>query len=185
MKKSRMIIITLIIVTVSTGLFSAGYFLRGCVSKKTEDEIKRYSFEEELKLLNMEYQNYPGDWVPIISVIANQEKYYGKNIIVKGYLRYEFEAHYLFLSKESADMVITSNAIPLYFETLPAEITEEDLEKLNGKYVALGGDFEYLGDEYGYGVIKNISYLSYLGNPKTGRTQYDVIMEMNETELSQ
>ena len=166
---------------VSAGTFVAGYFLSGYISEKTDSEMQNEISKEDLELFNIYYESdTPGELVSIIQVLATPEKYYGKGICVNGYLQYEFESYYLYLTKESCDMYITENAIPLYFSDLPTEIKEEDLEKLNGRYVALGGDFEYLGDEYGYGVIKNISLLSYLGNPETGQTRYDIIKEISK-----
>jgi len=62
----------------------------------------------------------------IISIIANPERYDGKNVRVHGYLHLEFEDFALYLSKDDADYLRTENSLGISFSD-----NEVDFEPLD------------------------------------------------------
>ena len=85
--------------------------------------------------------NQEASEVSMISLIANPEKYDGKLVRVVGVGRIEFEGNSLYFSKADHDNNITKNALWMNpdYEALQAE--ENELQKLNGKYVLIEGVF--------------------------------------------
>ncbi|MDR2625625.1 MAG: hypothetical protein LBC37_04770 [Zoogloeaceae bacterium] len=50
-------------------------------------------------------------WVSLIQLIANPEKYHGKNVLVSGFLHLEFEGHALYLHRDDALHHLSRNGI--------------------------------------------------------------------------
>ncbi|MCW5823110.1 MAG: hypothetical protein KIT34_09925 [Cyanobacteria bacterium TGS_CYA1] len=63
----------------------------------------------------------------MISIIANPEKYDGKNVQVKGFLHLEYEDYGLYLSKEDADYLRTENSLRMSFSE--GEVEFEPLDR--------------------------------------------------------
>ena len=74
--------------------------------------------------------------VSLVQLIANPDWYEGKRVRVKGYCHLEFEEQSLYLHREDADLMNTSNAVWL-------ESDSSDLEqaKLNEQFVLVEGVF--------------------------------------------
>lgn len=80
--------------------------------------------------------------VSLVRLLANPEKYDGKEVQVTGVARLEFEGHALYLTKEHYENWITKNAlwIDLGYGDLRAKAKE--LAAYNGQYVIIRGVFD-------------------------------------------
>jgi uncharacterized membrane protein YcgQ (UPF0703/DUF1980 family) len=77
-------------------------------------------------------------FVSLIQLIANPEKYDGKQVQVTGFLRLEFEGNRIFLHKEDYTYNIVENAVRI-------GVTKEqgqDLKDKNMHYVSVVGTFK-------------------------------------------
>jgi len=88
----------------------------------------------------------------LIQILAHRDRYHGKAVQVKGYLRVQFEGTAIYLSKDDADYCMTRNA---FCVTLSKRSAQYDR-----KYVLLEGTFDkdLLGHNSAYqGTIKNVT----------------------------
>ena len=76
--------------------------------------------------------------ISLIALIANPEKYVGKEIQVIGFATLEFEGNAVYLSKEAADMGNNASAVWLDLEGLNVL----NPEKLNRNHVFVAGTFD-------------------------------------------
>ena len=96
------------------------------------------------------------EYVSIINLIANPEKYQGKRVTVIGYMSAEFEGTAIYLSREDFDHKISKNAIFL-------NIGKAYEYKLYHKeYVSLDGIFTKGGGHFGVysGMLNNVEYIT-------------------------
>ncbi len=97
--------------------------------------------------------------VSIISLIAEPEKYDGKNIRVRGFLNVEYEAMGIYLNEEDYKNCVTKNAVWLNFDYDKLGIDFKQIQRLNKKYVDIEGVFNcsYNGhfDMYS-GTVENV-----------------------------
>jgi len=97
---------------------------------------------------------YPNDesTPSFVQILAHKDHYHGKNIQIAGYLRVEFEGTAIYLCKEHADYVITTNGFSVTLSKAAA--------KFDRKYVLLEGTFDknYRGHFNGWaGGIRNVT----------------------------
>jgi hypothetical protein len=86
---------------------------------------------------------------PLVSVLANPEKYDGKRVTVTGFLHFQFEDSALYLSKDDGDYLNLENAIWIRYSDSPRRVWRcpqnepagLDNDYFNGKYVTLTGTF--------------------------------------------
>jgi hypothetical protein len=97
----------------------------------------------------------------IVQILAHRDRYHGKEVQVKGYLRVEFEGTAIYLSKEDADYGMTRNGFWVSFDkrTVPYKGLAGPVQ-FNRKYVLIEGTFDK--DLMGHwsawqGTIKNVS----------------------------
>jgi hypothetical protein len=81
--------------------------------------------------------------VSMIELLANPPKFDGKVVMVKGFLRLEFEGNGLYLHKEDFDQSLTENALWVNV----GNISPETARSVSDKYVLLVGKF----DAHGHG----------------------------------
>jgi hypothetical protein len=79
----------------------------------------------------------------IVQVLAHRERYHGKEVQIKGYLRVEFEGTAIYLSKEDADYGMTRNG---FWVDLSKRAAMYDR-----KYVLIEGTFDK--DSLGHGSL--------------------------------
>lgn len=89
---------------------------------------------------NEALQTQKPDYVSLIELIANPEKYHGKIIRVKGFLRLEFEGNGIYLSKEDWKHGVTKNAFWVGFDH--DYLKELKPRKISGNWVFLEGVFD-------------------------------------------
>ena len=77
---------------------------------------------------NEEYQ------ASIVQMLAHRDRYHGKEVQIKGYLRVEFEGTAIYLSKEDADYHMTGNGFWVNLS--------ESSAKYDRKYVLIEGTFD-------------------------------------------
>jgi hypothetical protein len=78
----------------------------------------------------------------LVQVLANPDKYRGKTILVKGFLRVEHEGNAIYLSENDDYYLLTSNAFWVSWNNNALGLSDEEVaQKFNGKYVTLGGTF--------------------------------------------
>ncbi len=97
--------------------------------------------------------------VSIISLIAEPEKYDGKNIRVRGFLNVEYEAMGIYLNEEDYKNCVTKNAVWLNFDYDKLGTDFKQIQRLNKKYVDIEGVFNrsYNGHFGMYsGTIENV-----------------------------
>ncbi|MCA6421975.1 MAG: hypothetical protein IM568_04030 [Flavobacterium sp.] len=96
------------------------------------------------------------EYVSIINLIANPEKYYGKRVSVTGYMITEFEGTAIYLSREDYDNRIYKNSIFLLIGK------GNDYQYYNKEYVNLDGTFMEGNGHMGLysGMLKEISYVT-------------------------
>ena len=82
--------------------------------------------------------------VSIINLIANPEKYHNKDVTVIGVGNLEFEGNKICLSNNDLEYHVINNCLWI---TLNQEVSENEVESLNGKYIIIEGtfDMEYTG----------------------------------------
>jgi hypothetical protein len=113
-------------------------------------------------------------WKPIslIALIANPEKYHGKEVTVVGVARLEPEDHMLYLSPSDAEQLNETNGVWLEFGDvirLPAPYAQR-APKLNRHWVVVRGTFDM--NDHGHlglifnGAITEIKRLQYLPKPE-------------------
>lgn len=78
--------------------------------------------------------------ISLINLIANPDKYNGKQIRIMGYLHLEFEGNGLYLHKEDYDHAIIKNAIWVDVEPKHPEFT--NLKQYSDHYVIMEGTFD-------------------------------------------
>ena len=95
------------------------------------------------------------EYVSIISLIANPEKYNGKRIGISGYMSAEFEGTAIYLSREDFDNRINKNSIFLLIGK------GENYQIYHKEYVSLEGTFIIGGGHMGLysGMIKDVEYV--------------------------
>jgi hypothetical protein len=110
-------------------------------------------------------QNPPrSQYVSLVALIANPERFDGKPVVVSGYLTLENEGPSLFMHKEDYDNLILTNA--LWLE--PTRNMLENREKLEFKYVVINGIFHAghrLRNNYSAGGLTNIEKCTLLSDP--------------------
>jgi len=77
------------------------------------------------------------EWVSLIQLIANPEKYDGHMVLIEGYVNLEFEGNAVYLSKEDWKHRITKNALWIDIDN-----KNKDYQKFNGRYCLIVGTFE-------------------------------------------
>jgi uncharacterized membrane protein YcgQ (UPF0703/DUF1980 family) len=95
------------------------------------------------------------EYVSIISLIANPEKYYGKRVSVTGYMITEFEGTAIYLSREDFDNRIYKNSIFLLIGK------GSDYQYYNKEYVTLDGTFIQGNGHMGLfsGMLNDVGYI--------------------------
>ena len=95
------------------------------------------------------------EYVSIINLIANPEKYYGKRVNVSGYLSTEFEGTAIYLSREDFENAIYRNAIALLLAN------SNDYQLYHKEFVTLEGIFIKGNGHMGLfaGMIKDVEYM--------------------------
>jgi len=95
------------------------------------------------------------EYLSIISLIANPEKYYGKRISITGYMITEFEGTAIYLSREDFDNRIYKNSIFLLIGK------GSDYQYYNKEYVTLDGTFISGNGHMGLfgGMLKDVGYI--------------------------
>jgi hypothetical protein len=97
-------------------------------------------------------KNVPAEPSPaqsFVSVLANPEKYDGKQISLTGFLHVQFEDSALYLSKDDADYLNLMNAVWITYSKSPRrewrcpqnEPVGLSIDYFNGKYVTVSGTF--------------------------------------------
>ena len=99
------------------------------------------------------------DNVSIVRLIANPERYDGKQVQLIGFLRIEFEGTALYLHREDYERGIEKNALWI---NIPTGMSKAQADAVNGQYVICLGTFD--AAHHGHmglfsGEIKNIERL--------------------------
>jgi hypothetical protein len=81
--------------------------------------------------------NSPPPLVSLVELIANPDKYDGKQVLITGFLRLEFEGDALYLHREDSEHVLTKNAIWV----IATADMNKNRDRLDGTYVILEGTF--------------------------------------------
>ena len=103
------------------------------------------------------------DFTPsLVALLANPQHYHGRKIRVEGFMHVEFEGNAIYLSKDDADHLITSNGLWVSFDknAIPYEGVVGPKE-FHRKWVLIEGVFKYNPQGSGHfggwsGEIKSI-----------------------------
>ena len=141
MKKTTLILFFLIVVTFS------GF----CQTKPRSEKII-----EEKAIPSYEFN------IPLVRLIANPEKYQGKTIQIKGYLKLEFEGNAIYFHEEDYVNSLTENSLWVEFSKELSD--KKNISDYSKKYVIIVGTFEM--NSRGHmgifgGTMKNITRLDY------------------------
>ena len=115
-------------------------------------------------------QNDPSE-VTLLRLLANPERFDGREVQVIGYLHLEFEGNGLYLHKEDYDHSILGNMIWVNITSG----MQKDLKEINDKYVIIRGVFD--ANDSGHmglfsGTLKKVTrceFWSDPNNPKPGK----------------
>jgi len=83
------------------------------------------------------YQTDGFEPVSLIALIANPSKFHARKILTVGYLRFEFEAQGLFLSRDDGKILVTKNAT--WLEVNEKSLDAKVMRALSGKWVRIIG----------------------------------------------
>ena len=103
---------------------------------------------------------HPVEFVSLMQLIVNPEKYHGKRVSVVGVSKNGFEVHNICFSKEHSQYGITQNCLWIIPDHEALKVTSKELEGANGKYVLMEGIFnkENHGHLGAYaGTLENIT----------------------------
>lgn len=100
--------------------------------------------------------------IPLVRLIANPEKYQGKTIQIKGYLKLEFEGNAIYFHEEDYVRSLTENSLWVEFSKELSD--KKNVNDYSKKYVIIVGTFEM--NSRGHmgifgGTMKNITRLDY------------------------
>ena len=115
----------------------------------------------------------------LVQLIANPDRYEGKRVRVKGYCHLEFEEQSLYLHREDADLMNTSNAV-----WLELEASDVDQAKPNEQFVLVEGIFT--GKSRGHlgawsGTIRDITRLE----RALTRSEFNLIRQLSKEKKGQ
>ena len=105
--------------------------------------------------------------VSLIQLIAQPEKFQGKQVRFIGFLRIEFEGNAIYLHREDFDHMIADNAV---WVNIPKDMTKRQQDEVNMRYVICVGVFR--ADTHGHmgmfaGEITNVRRLEFWsGKPR-------------------
>lgn len=84
---------------------------------------------------------HPVEFVSLMQLIVNPEKYHGKRVSVVGVSRNGFEVHKICFSKEHSQYGINKNCLWIVPDYEALKATPDELAEFNGKYVLMEGIF--------------------------------------------
>ena len=117
--------------------------------------IKGFSQKDTIAKPKEVEQRKEAEYVSIISLIANPEKYDGKRIHVSGYMSAEFEGTAIYLSREDFDNNIYKNSVFLLIgKGDKYQFFHKEYVTLEGTFIIGGGHMSMFS-----GMIKDIDYI--------------------------
>ena len=116
-------------------------------------------YKKQKKYVSFGIHKSDAENVSIIDLIANPDKYHGRNVMIKGVVRLQFESNAIYLTKDCYNNRLSKNALWISLDEKTLKTDLRKLRKYNGKYVLVEGVFDKTNKgHFGMysGTIKNV-----------------------------
>lgn len=102
--------------------------------------------------------------VALVKILVNPSAFLGKKVRVVGVYHHDFEASYLFLSRDSLEGYDVESAIKLPVDPVQLPGPEAGIERMNGCVVAIEGTLYKTSDRFGDRLgLRNMNRIYYKG----------------------